>query len=43
MIIDKERCKRKGLHNLIIFISAFPFKRFCHFCMEEVKEEEVLE
>lgn len=40
MIIEKEVCKRRGKHQTRIFQSAFPSKKFCYYCMEEVKKEQ---
>jgi len=36
---DTEKCKNRKMHLTKIFTSCFPSKRFCYFCMEEVKED----
>jgi len=36
-IVDKETCERNKKHNTKVFTSCFPQKRFCYFCMEELK------
>ena len=42
-IVDRDYCKRKGLHNSRVFVSAFSYKEFCYYCMKEIDMKEVNE
>lgn len=38
MIIEKEVCKKRKLHQTKVFTSCMPSKRFCYYCMDEITE-----